>query len=163
MTDRLIFFLQDRSGRERLLLAVLCLVVLPLGLWTALLQPMQDRRLAARSDLAEALILQQWVNDRAHESQRLILAGSGADTPPIGIAGLEQSLIEAGLREDISELTRRGDRDIELRFDAVGFVDLGDWLSRVSLSWGYEISSFRIERGDKAGVVAASFSLGAQN
>ncbi|HID67021.1 MAG TPA: hypothetical protein EYP31_01825, partial [Roseibacterium sp.] len=155
----------------RMLLLLLCLVAGPLGLWLAVVQPLYDARSAARTELAEALILQQWVDDRARENQALILAKqaggpggrSGGGAPPIGIAGLEQSLIEAGLRDSVSELTRRTDTGIdtgiELRFDTVVFVDLGRWIARASLSWGYEISGFRIERGSEDGLVAASFSL----
>lgn len=159
MGDRLIFFLLGLSGRERVLLALLGAVVLPVGLWLGLVQPLLGARDTARTALAEALIAREWIDARVQESGRLAQIGPGAGAAPIGIAGLERSLIEAGLREAVSELTRRGDDEIELRFDAVGFTRLGDWLGRVSPGWGYAISGLRIERGAEPGLVSARFSL----
>lgn len=159
MTSRLVFFLLGLSARERLLLALLVLVALPLGLWLGLVQPMSRARDAARADLAEALELRHWLRERTQEAGRLAQAGQGGRTPPIGIVGLEQSLIGAGLRDRLTELTRRGGDAIEMRFDAVPFVALGDWITGASLDWGYEITALRIRRGTEAGLVAAQFTL----
>lgn len=159
MTDRLIYFLSGLSGRERLLLALLVFLVLPLGIWSGLVEPLGEQREAARVELAQAVILRQWVDQRVREKQRLTLADEGADRPPIGVAGLERSLIEAGLRDELSELTKRGEGRVELRFDAVAFVELGEWINRVSLGWGYQISELRVERGAEDGFVSASLRL----
>lgn len=159
MGDRLIFFLLGLTRRERILLAALALVAFPVAVWVGVLHPLIERRDAARTELADALVLRQWVLDGAETAARLRQAGQGADTRPIGIAGLENTLIAAGLREHVTDLARRGGDVIELRFEDVPFAALGQWLGDVSLGWGYDISLFRVERGTAPGVVEASFNL----
>ncbi|MCA0873491.1 type II secretion system protein M [Seohaeicola saemankumensis] len=159
MTDRLIFALLGLTGRERLLLALLCLVALPLALWLGVVEPLQARRDAARSDLAAARILQHWVSAQAADSARIGSGTTPAETPPIGVSGLEQSLISAGLRDHVSDLSRRSGDRIELRFDAVPFSDLGIWINRTARGWGYEMTAFRIQQGPEPGLAEARFSL----
>lgn len=159
MTDRLIFFLLGLTGRERWLLAAVPLLVLPLALWIGLLQPLISRRDAARTELADAVILRQWVVDSAESARRLGQSRRGGASEPISIAGLENTLVAANLRQTVSELSRRGGDAIDLRFDDVPFVELGTWLGDVWLGWGYDLTLFRIEPGSEPGLVLASFSL----
>lgn len=159
MRARFIDFLVDLSGRERGLLALLFIVALPVGLYVGVLSPLKDRRDAAIVELNDSAALLQWVRARGEEGQRLKLVNQNASPPAIGVSGIERSLIAADLRSDVSDLARRGADEIELRFDAVPFVKLGEWLNAARLSWGYSIEEYQIERSFEPGLVAASFRL----
>jgi type II secretory pathway component PulM len=80
-------------------------------------------------------------------------------TTAIGISGIEAGLRAAGLREVVSELANTTDGGITLRFDAVRFTALADWLSGQSGVWGYDLAGFAFERGAREDVVAADLRL----
>lgn len=163
MTDRLVTFLLGRAPRERWLIGILCAAVLPLAVVMFWVLPLLEQRQAARVELAAAQDLRLWVAERAQEKAALDAAQpaqSGA-TPAaaLGISGIEQSLIAAGLRERVTRLANRDSGGIELGFDAVDFRLLGDWLDQSADTWGYDIESFRLDSSTRAGVVAASLLL----
>ncbi len=162
MMERLTDFLVDLSGRERLLISVLLFLVLPAAIYFGVLVPMERGRDQARVDLVEASALLQWTQARAEEAQRLQLVARDAAPEPIGVSEIERSLAEVGLRRDLSELSRQ-DSDIELQFEAVEFTALGAWINSTSLSWGYEVSSFKVERGSEPGMVRALMTLTPQS
>ncbi len=157
---RLVYLLAQRSDRERWLLAVLVAVVLPLALVFFAALPLRETRDEARRAHAEARAMLDWVSGQVRA-----LPAEGAATPspaaaaePIGISALEQSLVQAGLRGLVADLSNRDDGGIDLAFDAVPFADLAGWLAAVDKDWGYAIAGFRIER-DAPGLVRASFEL----
>ena len=163
-TDRLVGFLLGLSRRERWLLAVLALVVLPAGLVYGVALPLTERRAAAREAVAEARATELWVADQAVTYATLKRdAGEGRKTSratdPIGISGIEASLRAAGLRTAASELANSADGGITLRFDEVRFTALAEWLSAQADGWGYDLAGFTFERGAREDVVAADLRL----
>lgn len=159
MTGRMIDFLLQRSGRERLLLAVLFAVGLPLLVIFAVLLPLKDGRENALAANAEAVALNIWVQDRAAELGQIVEGPEETAAAPIGSSAIEESLIAAGLRPFVSELAVADRGVIELRFDQVKFTALADWMSANSRSWGYDISSFRFEALEESGKVSARLAL----
>ena len=160
--NRLIYALARLSDRERLLLALLGGVVLPLAVVFLLVLPMQQARDTAHSEAAEAEAILAWVS-----KQVAALPADGAQdaapaiTPnaPIGISAIEQSLVQAGLRAQVQDLSNRTGGGIDLAFDAVEFAALTGWLADISPTWGYRIAEMRIEQGDAPGLVRAAFQL----
>jgi len=150
MTERLITLLLRLSSRERRLLALLALVVTPVLVWLALITPLLDSRAAAQQQAVETRALADWLLARADEQA---LLGQSAPTQrqpvperaPIGISGLEQSLVLAGLRPAVTALAAATEGGVELQFDQVEFTALAAWLSQSQPSWGYEIQSFRLQ------------------
>lgn len=162
--DRLSGFLAGLNRRERGLLALLALVALPLALVFAVALPLAERRDAARAAVAEARAIELWTADQAvvyatltRDAAALPQRRRGGD--PIGISGIEASLREAGLREAASELANAADGGITMRFDAVRFVTLSDWLAAQSDVWGYDLAGFVFERGARTDVVEAEVRL----
>ncbi|SHL20161.1 Type II secretory pathway, component PulM [Roseovarius marisflavi] len=164
MMDAIIGALLGLSGRERLLVAVLALVALPLGVVYGVALPLADARQEAQRAVAEARATELWVADQsllyASETTALRNAGEGANGgPPIGISGIEASLVEAGLRAQASELANAADGGITMRFDAVRFTKLAEWLTLQEANWGYTLVGFTFERGEREDVVAADLRL----
>ncbi len=162
MTTRLIDLLARLAPRERRLIGVLVFAILPAALWFGALEPLQDRRVAAEAALSEARALQGWVARRAAEMAALAATDNTGPRAPIGLSALEQSLIEADLREALAGLANRAGGGIELRFDVVEFTRLMDWLGTQDPGWGYDITGFRLERREEPGVVAAELLLAPQ-
>jgi len=161
--DRLAMYLVGLSRREGLLIALLALVVLPLGVIYGVGRPLAERRDAARVALAEARSTELWVAEQAilyaTMTRNANTPQMARTTTPIGISGIEASLREAGLREVATELANAADGGITLRFDAVRFTHLVEWLTAQNDLWGYDLAGFSFERGARADVVEADVRL----
>ncbi len=162
MSARIIDFLAGLSRRERWLLALLTGVALPLAAVFGLILPLSEARNAARAQVDEARLIEEWVAARAGEylAQGALLGTDSADQgPPLGISGIEQSLVEAGLRQDVTELANSAGGGVTLRFEAVAFTALTGWLSLNQASWGYDLEAFRFVRGARDDLVEADLRL----
>ena len=151
--------LLHRSPRERRLLGLLAGVVIPALVWLWLVAPLLDRRAAVTRQLTEAQALQLWVAERAADQQQMRQALDRGPSPPIGISGLEQSLMATQLRSRVTRLSGQGDGGINLGFDEVEFTALASWLSRMDPGWGYDITVLRLQRLENPGLVAAEMTL----
>ena len=160
MTERLIDRLLQLSRRERFLLVLMAVIVLPALAWLLGLAPLNERRAAAERARQDSQSQALWVLDQAGEQAQLNAApGAAGVATPIGISGLEQSLVAAGLRQQVRELGGEGDGRMALRFDSVVFTELMGWLSNNDPTWGYDITNFRLQRGAEAGMVVAELTL----
>lgn len=160
MNNRLIDLLLPLSTRERILLGLGVFLVLPVAVLFGLLIPLTEERTQAEALQTEAIALNQWVQDRAIDKRRLdTIAPTRKDGPPIGLAGLEQSLISAKLRGSVSTIGARPEGGVELLFDRVDFRRLTTWLSSSHPAWGYMIDSYRFEATGQPGQVAAAMLL----
>lgn len=164
MTARLIEALLRLAPRERLLLGVLLVVIMPLGIVFGVLLPLSDQRKAAMTELQEVRALSAWVAARQAEVQALAPPDDPAGIalgprPAIGLSALEKSLVSAFLRDPVTSLANRSDGGIELRFDAVPFQDFMAWLSSQDPDWGYDIVGLRIGKSDDPGIVSVDMRL----
>lgn len=159
MNARLIDFLLARSPRERWLLGVLVLGVLPLALVFAVLLPLRAAQQDALDARTEAVAMNLWVQDRALEMAQLGAAPQASPQSAIGMSGIEETLIDAGLRDAVTDLVQDSRGQVALRFDQVRFTRLMGWLSGVAPTWGYDVNVFRIEAGPVSGDVEASLTL----
>jgi general secretion pathway protein M len=154
--------LARRSARERLLLAALVLVALPVAAVFLGAQPLMDQRNTARAALAEAEAERGWYVARQAEIAALPVNGeTRVDRPaaPVGLGGIEARLIEAGLRHAVSQLANAQGNSVVLEFESVGFEMLMRWLDGVETNAGYRVSALQILRGDGEGQVEAELRL----
>jgi type II secretory pathway component PulM len=167
MTEALLYRLSQLTGRERALLAVLLVVCLPLAAVFGVIVPLQEARSAAQAEVADARALRAWVESQAAalppEAFRQAPQDAGtAGTGPIGISGIEQTLVAAGLRPAIDRLANRRGGGIEIAFQPVRFDAFTAWLDAASRGWGYDIAALRVERADTPGHVTAELVLEAR-
>ena len=160
MPDRLVYLLAQLSPRERGLLLLLGAVAAPLAVLMLGVLPLLQQRDAARLAAFETHAMLGWV---AAQTEKLPPDGlpatpGGGAAAPIGISGIEQSLLRADLRAAVSGLAVRPDGGIDLGFDAVAFEQLTQWLYLTTSDWGYAFAAFRIERAEP-GLVTAAFVL----
>ncbi|WP_299693812.1 type II secretion system protein GspM [uncultured Tateyamaria sp.] len=157
--NALVDMLAARTGRERMLLAALVVLGLPALIYVAVLEPAWSARADALRARDEALALNAWVAARAAEAPALTPQVVRTAPAPIGSTGIEETLIAAQLRGDVSDLGLRENGVIELRFDSVTFTRLANWLSEEAPHWGYALGTFRILATDAPGKVSATLVL----
>ena len=162
MTARFIDMLLQRSPRERALLGLLIFVFLPIVVFFSLLLPLRDAQDTAKQQQQDAIALHRWVNERVLEKSNLAQAPDNVEVDPIGSSAIEQSLIDAGLRSAISDLSVSDDGTIDLRFEQVRFTTLANWISANNRTWGYAMASFRFEATQTTGKVSATLTLSPQ-
>lgn len=163
MSGRFIDMLLRLAPRERLLLGLLVVIILPVGIVLGLLVPLQDARETALEERTQAVALNLWVQDRVAEVQVLQQSPRRGPQAAVGTSEIEQDLIAAGLRDAIAELSSDSDGIVALRFDDVRFTRLAEWLSGLDPQWGYDISAFRFEATDTPANVAATLTLTPQS
>ncbi|MCJ7874785.1 type II secretion system protein GspM [Phaeobacter sp. J2-8] len=159
MSTRLIDMLLRLAPRERVLLGLLVLVILPMGLVMGVILPLQGAQDTALANRAQALALNLWVQDRVEEARRFDQSPRPGPRTPVGTSEIEQDLIAVGLRDAVRELSSDGDGVVALRFDNVRFTRLANWLSGLDPAWAYDISAFRFEATETSGNVAATLTL----
>lgn len=157
--------LARRSARERFLLALLLGVALPAAFVFLVALPLLDQRDAARAQQTEAQALRAWYVARQPEIAGLpdsattaVQAGAGAAVP-VGLGGLEDRLIDAGLRAAVKLLANTQGDGISLVLADVRFEALMDWIDGVEAEAGYALSALRLERGTDGGLVDADLRL----
>lgn len=161
MSGGLAYALARLSDRERILLLLLCAVVVPVALVALVAMPLIDARDRTARDLGEAHAVRAWV------AQQITLlppenVQSGATgvqaSEPMGITGIEESLVRIELRDFVTQLANREDGGVDLTLEGAPFDRLGDWLLAMSPRWGYNLDAFRIDATDP-GLVNATFEL----
>lgn len=163
MSNRFIDLLMHLASRERWLIAGLFGVVVPLGLFFAVLLPLQEEKSTQVANRTEAIALNLWVQERVRENALIAQVTKTDEREAIGPSGVEQSLITAGLRDAITELSGSAEGTIDLQFDAVRFTRLMGWLSQIDPVWGYDIAQFRFESRLASGYVTARLTLTPQS
>lgn len=160
LSRRLAGALAGLSGRERLLLGLMAGVVLPVGLVLGLLVPLHDSLAAARAEAGAAIDLRAWVHRRIAD---LPPGAASAPVPaavaPVGIAGLEQTLVQAGLRPRVTRLANRPGGGIDLTLEAAAFTAFAAWLEATEAGAGYGVTSLRIEALEAPGTIRATLVL----
>ncbi len=149
------------SRREKWLVGGLVAVALPLAIGFLGLAPLYVEQARAAQSERAAHDLHSWVLMRDAEAEQM-LATAPVDIiayAPMGLSGLEQSLVEADLRDELTVLTASPEGGVTMAFEAVDFVELTGWLDAMALRWGYEVTRFSIGQTDAAGIAAASFEL----
>ena len=150
---------QRLSPREKGLIAVLSLLVMPLGMWFLVAVPLKDARARAAAALAVAQADYIWVA----EQDRLFSAASTrskeSEVTPVRIVGLEAELVARELRDRVITLEEDDGGEIRLQVRAAPFDDLGRFLEHVEQKLGYSLSEMRIAPGEDSGRVDATVGL----
>ena len=161
MKGGLAYGLAQLSGRERMLVAALFLIVVPVAAVFLGIMPLMEARDKAQNKTRENQILLDWVSDQV----RQMPVGAGTEekaqdlgSNAIGLSGVEQSLVDAGLRDQVSQLSDKGDGGIDLVLENAPFELVGQWVDNVAPIWGYEIAAFQFDLVEP-GLIRASFEL----
>ena len=156
------YALAQLSDRERILLFLLAIVMVPVAVVFLAILPLMEARENALNDAAETRSLLNWVSAQVTEMPEDAGAGNNDDNSAastIGLSGVEDSLVQYDLRDLVSQLANRNDGGIDLALEQAPFEMLSLWLKDMAPVWGYRMAAFRIE-AVSPGKVNARFELG---
>jgi len=166
MMDRLRQWLSGLSPREIGLLIVLGGAALPVAVVFAMLLPVLNAHGAAGRAAALARADFDWLRAQlvaADTAGLLAMAAQPGATPgsdrPTGLAALERSLVDAGLRQEVGFIGNAEGNGVRIEFEQVGFAAFMDWLGKTEARFGYDIGALRLEQGATPGRVAAALVL----
>jgi type II secretory pathway component PulM len=160
MIERLVSIVASRNARERGLLAGLFVFVLPAAAVFLLVLPSMESVENAKKAVLDARYENAWVAQQNSEFGGFAAQGPSRDVvDPLGLAGLEELLRNAGLHQSVGRMSNRDAGAIEITFEQVEFAQLARWVSANQSSWGYDIQTFRIDAHIRAGFVDAEFHL----
>lgn len=161
MIDRFAEFLRTRTKRERALTLSTVVLGVPTIAFFGVLEPVHQKKLSLISTQAETAALAEWLATTVSENAGVLSNGTAGapSTIAIGIAALEQSLIQTGLRDNVAGLAPVEDGKIELRFDRISLEELAEWLTQTTPTWGYSVVQYDLSKLGIDGDVAARFTL----
>lgn len=156
-----------RTPRERVLLGLMALVVLPFAFAALIILPLQDRRTAQAAQQVEARALLEWLTEQARNYVPPPATGDaaperagpeGGDAAPqspslpaiTSAAELEASLQDARLRSAATRLSVQGQGTnvgarMTLGFDSVPFEAAMTWAASLPTR-GVHIRALRVQR-----------------
>lgn len=157
-------FLDSRNPRERVLIGMLVLVVVPVVCVFLVVLPAMDARQDARIARQAAQSERAWYLERQAEIARLPQAGGGqpaseTSIAPVGLGAFDAQLQEAGLLSAVTRLENAQDQGLSISFEAVEFTTLLPWLDGLETQSGYRVAQLRLRAGDISGQVNADLSL----
>jgi len=157
----LIYALAQLSERERALVLILTVIVLPLAVVFLAVMPLMEARDRAANAAQEARATLNWVSDQVRslpvDASATGTVASGPD--PIGISGIEESLVSFALRDFAKQLANRADGGVDLALEEAPFEALSGWMQSALPELGYDLRAFRIDAASP-GKVNAQFELG---
>jgi len=153
-------FLDSRSPRERVMIALAALLVVALGLSAGVYRPLAEYR--ARERQAWSAALDRLAQVEAQAVEILALRSSPDDSEAAGrdlslrsIAG--RSAKEAGLT--VSRLSPSDSGRLEIWFETAKARRLFGWMARIEERYGVTIAKATVSANDEAATVRAQLTL----
>ncbi|MEL7116087.1 MAG: type II secretion system protein GspM, partial [Pseudomonadota bacterium] len=142
------------------LLGLMALIVLPFAVIFFAVLPLMEASERADAAARDNEATLTWVTEQVTKMPENAGADGGAeaDSLTIGIAGIEDRLVSAGLRDQVVQLANRADGGVDLALEDTPFETLTAWLRSVEGDWGYQIAAFRLDAASP-GLVNAVFEL----
>ena len=160
MIDRIVSLLLTRNARERGLIGVLAVLVLPIAAIFLLVLPSLQALDDAQQDIQVARSENIWVVQQAQKNGVKIPSGPTREKiDPLGLSGLEEILRNAGIHQSVGRMANRDAGAVEITFEQVEFAQLARWISVNQGSWGYDIQTYRIDEHIREGFVDDEFYL----
>lgn len=154
-------YYRQLSLREQMLLILAALVLVVVGGYVGLVQPLLDRRAAATSQLAERRDLYAWMMQAAREARQFgpaAAAGAAGTIAPATPAAIEQSLRGRGLSPMVVRLEPTPDGiDIDLKAAPLNAVVA--WIAEAEGALGYDASDADLVRGPEPGTADVRLRL----
>lgn len=155
---------QQRTARERILLAVMAVMVGLLLLYTLLVEPVMQSRAELEDVVTRNRDIYNSIRSASAEARTLRGGGSGYGNSPRreaqGLIGqIEQSARAKGLADKLQRIQPSGKTDIGIWFEKSRFDTLLAWLSEMESQYGLQVKSLEVERTE-SGIVNARVVLG---
>lgn len=150
--SRLSQFLEARTARERVLLALLGLIGLPLAFLVVVALPLLEARRTARAELAEAEALHSWY--AARQAEIAALPAGTRPVEPAGLGAIEAALGEVALRAGLDRLSPTQTGGVEAAFSDVPFGAMMAWLDHDLPVLGYRLTALTLVRAGEGRVGA---------
>lgn len=151
-------YLYRFTPRERLVIAVAVLVAVGLGLHALIIEPYQQRV----SELEEAVERQRadlaWMRSVIVGMPTRELADNDTQIEGTLANFINQAVNRQGLSSQLSQMSPIGNDEIRMRYNAVEFNQLVNFIARINAS-GLEIKDLRITEIDTPGKVDSSLIL----
>lgn len=147
---------ESLAPRERIILLVGGLLLVPILLWAMLWEPMKSSLNTLHTDVRNDRELLSWMQ----QSSQIILAkkSSGEQTKNKHVSlinAIESTARQGGLRKSITSLDPQGDKKINLRIQDAVFNDLVVWQGRLEREFSIHAVQLNITPTSKPGRVNA--------
>ena len=150
--------LERYTLREKAIVGVALVVVLLLGVHALVVEPYQDRVSAVREQIAQQREDLAWMRSAVAGMPAGELGASTSQISGTLANFIDQAVRRQGLAGQLSQMSPIGSDEIRMRYSAVDFNRLIDFIAQVRSS-GLEVKDMRISAADDPGIVDSSMVL----
>ncbi len=150
--------LEQYSAREKAIVAAALLIALGVGLHAFAIEPYQQRKTELSDALAQARADLEWMRTAVARMPAGGVAPVEAEITGTLANFVDQAVRRQGLSGQLSQMSPVGNDEIRMRYSAVDFNRLIEFVARVNES-GLEIKDIRITAVDNPGLVDSSIVL----
>ena len=148
--------------RERAILGGSGLILILLGLYLGIWEPLAERHEQLQTNVAAKRGELEWMRAKAAEAIRLREVGASAragDGRRSLLAIVDSSIERARLKGELQRMEPDGGDAVKLWFNAARFDELMRWLDVLRADHGLSVGSLRLKPVDQAGLVDVNLSL----
>ncbi|MDH5361085.1 MAG: type II secretion system protein M [Gammaproteobacteria bacterium] len=154
---------QQRTARERVLLAVMGILIGLLLIYSLIIEPVMQSRAELEDVVARSRDTYSSIRSASAEARKLrgggATSGSSRREAQSLIGQIEQSARAKGLADKLQRIQPSGKTDIGIWFEKSRFDTLLAWLSEMEQQYGLQVKTLEIERTE-SGIVNARVVLG---
>ena len=151
------------SQRDQNLTITMAIILVITLFYTAIWEPLHlNLKNQQTTQVAQKEIL-SWMQGAATEVRSLKSSGSKSrkklnTNSPVSIVA-EQSATTSGLKKQISKIESSGKNAAQIKIDNASFDQMLIWINALKLRYGISVSSAKIERTEKTGIINARLTL----
>jgi general secretion pathway protein M len=150
---------QSRSPREQMLVLAAVGVLVLLGFYLAVWEPLQQARKSTQAQVEQLQADLRWMQAARSRLQATPQSATTASASTALPRVIEQSLSQAGLSKAVQRIDARERENIRVIFDAVAFDDLMLWLSDLRQRYGVSVAQLSVDAARLPGQVNARIVL----
>lgn len=154
---------QSLNQRDQKLVLVMAAILVVTLFYVAVWEPLHLNLEKQRNNQVTQIEIHSWMQNAATEVRSLKASGNKPGkilkkNSPVSIVA-EQSAKTSGLKKQISKIESSGKNSAQIKVDNASFNQMLLWISTLKTRYGINVSSAKIERTDKEGIINARLVL----
>lgn len=154
---------QSLGQRDQKLVLVMAAILTVTLFYVVVWEPLHLNLEKQRGNQIAQIEIHSWMQNAAAEVRALKASGHKSGkifkkNSPVSIVA-EQSAETSGLKKQIGKIESSGKNSAQIKVDNVSFNQMLLWINTLKTRYGINVSSAKIERTDKEGIINARLIL----
>lgn len=154
---------QNLSPRDQKLAVIMSIILAVTLFYISVWEPLHLNLKKQKNSQSIQIEIHHWMKNAAAEVQMLKASGNKSTrilkkNSPVSIIA-EQSAKISGLNKQIEKIESSGKNSAQIKIENASFNQMLLWINTLKTRYGIDVSSAKIERTDKSGIINARLIL----